>query len=122
MVSLPADVHHVVSKNRAYFYFAPGRGSKTPGKRIRLPDDPKSPAFWTEYALLSGKPQQVELPKARGGTFNALIAAYKGSPESGRKAPGTRANEDRDLRLIAEIWGDRQVKGLRGIACAGVAR
>ena len=48
IVNLPKGVHRVKSKGRAHYYFAPGRGTKTAGKRVALGIDPTSPEFWAK--------------------------------------------------------------------------
>lgn len=112
MVALPEHVHRVMARGKPYYYYHPNRNSKIPGQRVRLPNDPESAEFWQAYERLAGKPFQPQIT-ARNGTFDALIDAYRASPEYSRKAKGTRENQDRDLKLIGEIWGERLVKGLR---------
>jgi hypothetical protein len=111
MIELPAGVHRVVSRGREYFYFHPGRGTKSAVKRQRLPNDPSSPEFWSEYARLSGMPAEQPLP--RSGTFDALIEAYKASPEYARKGDRTKVLNVRHMGLISKAWGVLQVRGLR---------
>ena len=111
MVELPAGVNIVRSRGRTYFYYHPGRGTKNVGKPQRLPDDPRSPEFWSEYARLSG--MAVEIPTHRAGTFGMLLEAYKASPEYAKKGDRTKVLNERHMGLIAHAWGSLQVRGLR---------
>jgi hypothetical protein len=112
MVALPEGVHRVVAKGKPYYYFHPGRNTTSAGKRVRLPDDPGAPSFWEAYKRLSGRPEPAAvLP--RSGTFLALIAAFKGSPEWKARAESTRKLNELHLGVIADLWGERLVKGLR---------
>jgi hypothetical protein len=49
----------------------------------------------------------------RSGIFDALIADYVASPEFVRKAKRTKELNNSHLKIIAEIWGPRLVKGVR---------
>lgn len=111
MVELPKGVNVATVKGRRYFYYHPARGTKNAGRPIRLPDDPRSPEFWAEYARVSGKSVQDDAP--RFGTFDALIAGYRASPEFARKAQRTQELDNWHLKIIKDIWGPRLVKGVR---------
>lgn len=111
MIELPKGVNVATVKGRRYYYYHPARGTKDAGKAVRLPDDPRAPEFWTEYARLTGA--EIETPKPRSGTFDALIAAYKASPEFAKKAARTKELNEHHLRIIAERWGPLLVKGVR---------
>lgn len=111
MVELPTGVNVVKSRGRLYFYYHPGRGTKDAGKAQRLPDDPRSPEFWTEYARLSGGCKEPVAPRA--GTFDALIDAYLGSPDFAAKADRTKEEYRRHLAIIAQHWGPLLVRGVR---------
>jgi len=112
MVELPAGVNAVRSRGRLYYYYHPGRGTKNGRKPQRLPDDPRSPEFWAAYARLSGS-QIIETPAPRAGTFDALIVAYKASPNFAKRSPRTKEEYDRLLRVIGERWGPLLVRGVR---------
>ena len=109
---LPDGVMRTFSKGREYYYFQSGRGSADPGPRTRLPGAPPSPEFWAEYARLSGHDVPPQL-RPGAGTFTALIADYKRSPEWRAKADSTRQLNEHHLKIIAEILGDKQVERLR---------
>ena len=98
-------------EGQAVFYYHPGRGTPAAGKPMRLPNDPQSPQFWAEYARLSGAP--IKPLSARVGTFLALLAAYRTSPEFLTKGNRTRVLNERHMRLIEQAWGPLQVRGLR---------
>jgi integrase len=112
MAPLPKDVHRVVAKGKPYYYFHPRRGTASAGTRIRLPDDPGSPAFWEAYKRLSGRAASEAVPP-RSGTFLALIAAYRESPEWRGRAESTRKLNEGHMAIIADVWGGRLVRGLR---------
>ncbi|MGB9167186.1 MAG: tyrosine-type recombinase/integrase [Rhodomicrobium sp.] len=113
-IELPAHVHCVRSKGRDYYSFHPFRGTLRAGKRVKLPGAPtKSDGtpnneFWAAYRTLMGEPAVTTKP----GTFEALIEAYKASPEWGTLSSSTRSDWSRYLRRIVEIWGGLQVRGL----------
>ncbi len=111
MIELPKGINVAKVKGRRYFYYHPARGTKNAGKPIRLPDDPHSPEFWAEYARLSGG--ETESAQPRAGTFNALIAAYKASPEFAKKATRTKKLNEGHLGIIAQMWGPLLVNGVR---------
>jgi integrase len=69
-VTLPKGVHRVVSRGREYFYFQEGRNTTTPGKRVKLPTDPRSPAFWQAVATLSGAAIEIVV------TMNLVFDKY----------------------------------------------
>lgn len=68
-IELPRGVHRVKARGRDYFYFQPGRGTPNAGARVRLPDDPRSPEFWTAVRQLEGIAERTD-------TIGALIDAY----------------------------------------------
>jgi integrase len=111
MVALPEHVHAVTAKGKTYFYYHPGRGTKNTGKRVRLPNDPRDPAFWEMYARLGGN-MQAEV-KPAPFTFEALIAGYRASPEFAKRKPRTRVEYERHMATISGVWGPRLVKGVR---------
>ncbi len=112
MVALPDYVFRTRAKGKDYFYYQPGRCTKDAGPRVRLPDDPSSPAFWQAYQELSGQSQQVE-PKPDAGTVDALIEAYKASPEFAGKSAKTRKDYERYLATLASILGQLNVRTIR---------
>ena len=107
MVALPRHVHRVPSGGREYFYFQAFRNTPQAGPRIRLPNDPSSTEFWTEYNRLSDTPAQAP------GSFDALIAAYKDSPEFATLAAETKRHYLRHMETIAKRWGPHPVADLR---------
>lgn len=73
-IKLPRSVHWVTSKGKNYFYFQEGRGTPHAGPRIRLPDDPHSPAFWAAVQQAQGIVDAVPTDTI-GGLIEAYIAA-----------------------------------------------
>src|SRR5947207_4797573 len=80
---LPAHVHTVRSKGREYHYYQPNRGRVGQAARVKIPGAPFAQdgtpdgSWWNEYRRLSG----VSAGEKPAGTFAALIAEYKKSPE-----------------------------------------
>lgn len=110
VVMLPKGVHRVRAGERTYYYWHPGRGTKTPGERVRLPDDPQSPEFWRAIEAVSGIGRG---PTA--GTFAHLIRAYRASPEFGSLAEGSRRDYNIYLNRIEGWWGELAVSGVRAV-------
>ncbi len=111
MIALPEHVHRVVAKGKVYYYFHPNRGTRRAGERIRLPSDPRDPAFWESYRRLTG--EAMPTTAVQPLTFSALIAAYQVSPEFTRKADSTKYLNKLHLKVIEDIWGPRLVRGVR---------
>lgn len=100
MVELPKGVHRVISRQRTYYYFQLGRGTKgAEGSRIRLPDDPYSPEFWQAIREAQGAVEVVAT-----NTVGALIDAYLLSPAFAKLRPGTQDQYQRGLRLARDAW------------------
>lgn len=112
MVALPANVFRVKAKGREYYYFQSGRGTETAGKRVRLPNDPQSVSFWQAYEELAGQDQSVE-PQPEAGTIDALIQAYRTSPEYECRKPRTKEEYSRHMRTLSEILGPLNVRTIR---------
>jgi hypothetical protein len=106
-VELPKYVQRIVDGGREYFYFQKGRGSAMPGPRLKLPKGPHDAEFWAAYNMHLGG----ELPT--GTTFDALIAAYRASPEFTNRAEATRNDYSRYLEIISIAWGKLHVGSVR---------
>jgi integrase len=110
-VKLPRGVQPVVNRwGRTYYYYAPGRGSKSPGKRVPLGSDTSDPEFWRRLREAKGSPVQAE------GTLSALIAEFKKHKFVDDKRIGLRPASQRGYahflnRLDAE-GGDRLVAAM----------
>ncbi len=102
---LPRGVQVVRKGGRTYYYYAPGRGTRKAGKRVSLGTE-----------LLSADIRRAmgeTIPKA--GTFDALIAAYKDSPEWDKLRPASQRDYDIALRKISAGAGDRAVAAMTAI-------
>ena len=56
-VMLPPDVQRVIKPSgRVYYYYAPGRGTATAGKRIPLGSDTGDPEFWRQLREAKSPP------------------------------------------------------------------
>lgn len=108
---LPAHVHVVTSKGREYFYFQQDRGRAGQGPRVKLAgkpyDDAGTPAaeWWDEYRRLGGVAGADKPP----GTFAALIAEFKKSPEWRELSGRTTEEWERYLARVEEKWGGLRV-------------
>ncbi|MBV9754626.1 MAG: hypothetical protein JO188_19055 [Hyphomicrobiales bacterium] len=102
-MSLPKGVFKVRKPSgRVYWFYQRGRGTAHPGPLVRLPDDERSPAFWRAVQVASGETTAAGVK----GSFAALIAAYKNSPEWERLRPPSRKNYGAHLVRIDAMWGD----------------
>jgi len=94
--SPPKYVQRIIISGHEYFYFQKGRGSATPGRRLKLPKGPQDAEFWATYKNYLG----AEIPSTQ--TFDALIAAYKFSPEFTKRAETTQKDYSRYLEIVSE--------------------
>ncbi len=111
-VMLPKYVQTVKRKRggkviKTDYYWAPGRGTKRAGQRVKIPYEPREPEFWAMAKRL----ESGETGPAKG-TFEALIADYRGSPGWGCLRPATKADYEIYLDRILKAAGDRQVAEL----------
>ena len=109
-VDLPRGVHRVIARGREYFYYHPGRGTVSAGDRLRLPNDPHSPEFWTALRQTQGVVGTVATD-----TVDALvddyIAAWPTLPE--KLSDGTQSLYRRNLKRARNLWGKLPATGLR---------
>lgn len=109
-IKLPRSVHWVTSKGKDYFYYQEGRGTAHAGPRIRLPDDPHSPAFWSAVQQAQGIIDTVPTDTI-GGLIDAYVAAWPGLPR--KLAPSTQAHYLRYLKRVRAAWGSLRAEDLR---------
>jgi integrase len=118
---LPPHVKKVVNRlGRPYYYLTLHRGTTKQGQTIRLPDDPKSPEFWTAYARLLNLPSPKvnenavrELDRAWGGTWDEATRTDVGaSPEWKALGKGTKREWRRHRTRIVAAWGDLETRGI----------
>jgi hypothetical protein len=108
---MPAHVHVVRAKGREYFYLHEYRGRQGEGPRLKLPcrpyDDAGTPDadWWNKYRKLAG----IEGEENTAGTFVALIAEFKKSPEWVQLSAKTREEWTRYLGHVEEKWGTLRV-------------
>jgi hypothetical protein len=106
-VKLPRGVQPVVNRwGRTYYYYAPGRGSKSPGKRVPLGSDTSDPEFWRRLREAKG------LPSVQEGTLSALTAAYKASKAFTDLRPASRRGYTHFLNRLEAEGGDRPVAAM----------
>jgi len=111
VVSLKLPPHVVMVRNstgRPYLYLHKHRGTARAEKRVRLPDDSRTPVFWAEYARL----MQLPAPVVRLDTVSALDTAWVASPEWSSLKPSTQREWTRHRRRIVAAWGGLDVKGI----------
>src|SRR5262245_22143826 len=87
-IELPPHVNVVHVKGLPYYYRHVGRGTNRAAKPVRLPDDPRDPAFWAAYRTAMNEPE----PQRSANAVEALIEAYKQAPEWSQLSLSTRAN------------------------------
>lgn len=109
-VELPKGVHKVLSRGKEYFYFQAGRGTPYAGERVKLPNDPHSPGFWTAVRQAQGVSSQID-----GDTFGALIDAYKQAPKYLNLSKGSKEQYDQALKTANAAWGSLAAKGVRPV-------
>ena len=108
-IKLPPHVKRVRNRTgREYYYLTLHRGTARQGRAVRLPDDPRSAAFWSAYAEAMGLPPEP----ARTDTIAALDAAWERSPEWRALSPGTQREWIRHRARIRAAWGELEVAGL----------
>ena len=113
-LQLPPHVHCTTARAKQYFTYQPFRGTSRAGQRIKLPGTPQNsdgmpnPEWWAAYRLAAGEPATT----VRAGTFNALIPAYKASPEWRQLSPRTQKEWTRHLNFVEGKWGDLLVSGV----------
>lgn len=113
LFELPPYVHTGRTRHgRIYYYYQRHRGTPKAGPYVRLPDDPKSPAFWSAYELASGQRHEVTTD---AGTFARLIREYKASPQFAKLAETTKREYERYLLRIETILADVKVRELRPV-------
>jgi integrase len=103
-------VHRVTARGREYFYFQPGRGTVSAGDRLRLPNDPHSPEFWTALRQAQGIVGSVATDTV-DAMIDAFIAAWPTLPK--KLAPETQRLYLRSLKQARQLWGKLPAKGLQ---------
>lgn len=109
---LPPHVRRVRLKGKEYFYYQAHRGTWQQGPRVKLPGAPfqidGSPDddWWRAYKLVAG----AEAVEADAGTFAAMIADYKVSPEFKGLSKKTQDVWAYYLQRVEDAWGELQVR------------
>ena len=104
---LPAYVHRVVSRGKEYYTYQRGKGTKNAGPRIKLPH-PTDPDFLAAVYRAAGETS----PAPKSGTFEALIADYRASPEWRQLSAASRRDYGRYLDFIDRDLGRFRVDAL----------
>lgn len=111
---LPPHVRRLQIKGKDYFYFQAYRGTWRQGPRIKLPGQPfevdgsPNERWWRTYKSVSG----AGGIDAKAGTFSAMIADYKASPEFKGFSSKTQDVWAFYLKRIDDAWGDLQVRNI----------
>jgi site-specific recombinase XerD len=111
-VSLPEGVHAVPAKGKTYYYWAPGRGTPNAPKAVSLGTDATHPDFWKKLRGLAGPAPVQAAIDSKIGTFDALIAEYKGARAFTNKRQRTRRHYEHQLSRIQKAWGKLKVESL----------
>lgn len=106
---LPPHVKRVRNPSgRDYYYLTRHRGTARQEKSIRLPEDPRAPAFWQAYASAMNS---AAAPRPRDSVGD-LIEAWQRSPEWQALSVGTQREWRRHTARIALAWGQLPVRGI----------
>lgn len=106
---LPPHVVQVRNKTgRPYLYLMRYRGTPRAEKAVRLPDDPRTPEFWAEYA----RAMQLPAKPANPNTIEKLVEAWHASPEWKQLSDKTRIDWTRYCDRIKTSWGALEVRGI----------
>lgn len=100
---MPRGIQTVRKNGREYHYYAPGRGTDRAGDRVALGKDAQDPLFWQKLRKAKGE------HGTRNGSFAALIAAYRASPEFSRLRPVSQKDYTPYLDRLDRAAGDRLV-------------
>lgn len=114
MVELPKGVHRVVARGREYFYWHPGRGTTSQGKRIPLPKDPTSPEFWVALREAQG----IAAPTVV--TLGHIIDLYEVSPQFLKLGEGTKSLYRRQFKIARAGFGKTAAEKIRPSTIRGV--
>jgi integrase len=108
-LKLPPHVKRVRNRSgRSFLYLMKHRGTDRAEKAVRLPDDPRSPEFWAEYARL----MQLQVARPRANRVAALAEAWQASPEWQAMSPRTQGEWGRLIGRIVTAWGEYEVRGI----------
>ena len=104
---LPPDVQRVIKPSgRVYYYYAPGRGTATAGKRIPLGSDTGDPEFWRKLR------EAKSPPATRDGTLSKLIAEYRAHKEFADLRPESKRVYTHFLDRLEASGGERPVAAM----------
>lgn len=100
---LPPGTWCIRSKGRVYCYHQPGRGSRSPGERVRVPYTPDDPRFWTWHAErgLWGAPES--------GSLEDVAEQWMRSPTFTGKSEATQHDYTRYAEQMIDRWGSRAI-------------
>lgn len=100
---LPPGTWCIRSKGKVYCYHQPGRGSKNPGERVRVPYTPDDPKFWIwhEERGVWGAPES--------GSVEDAVEQWLASPTFKGKAEITQCDYIRYAERMIERWGSRPI-------------
>lgn len=107
-IVFPNGVHRVKARGKDYFYFQAGRGTPTPGPRVKLPSDPHSPAFWAELNRAQGG--EIGEPI---GTINSVCDLYEASPQFLDLATESQRQYRSGIKYARKAWGPLPAEGVR---------
>ena len=99
--------------------YQPARGTASAGERIRLPNDPHGPEFWSALRQAQGITGPVATDNV-DALIDSYIAAWPTLPE--KLANGTQRLYLRNLNRARALWGKLPAKGLRPVHVRAVMR
>ncbi len=103
---LPSGTWCIRVKGKVYCYNQPGRGSKNPGERVRVPYTPDDPKFWQWH-------QEKGLWGIQeSGTLGDAVEQWLASPTYKKKAEETRRAYLRFADLMIDRWDARPIDSI----------
>lgn len=104
----PYVVRRTNRTGKDYYYYIRGHGSDRRSKAVRLPDDPRSDAFWHAYNEARGAAPRP----ARMTTVDVLCDQFEASSEWAQMRPATQKLWRGSLGHVRRAWGDLEVRGI----------
>ncbi len=103
---LPTGTWCIRVKGKVYCYNQPGRGSKKPGERVRVPYTPDDPKFWQWH-------QEKGLwGISESGTLGDVVEQWLASPTYAKKAEATKKTYVRYADQMIDRWDARPINSI----------
>lgn len=103
---MPYGTWCVRAKGKVYCYHQPGRGSKNPGQRVRIPFTPDDPNFWLWH-----KERGLWAP-VTDESLEGVVEQWFASPSFKALADASRTIYQRFGEQIIDRWGARPINDI----------